>query len=311
MIAQILALIAGLALLVAGAEVLISGASALARRLGVRPIIVGLTVVAFGTSAPELVVSLFAGLQGRSEVAVANVVGSNIFNIGAILGLAAMIRPLKVHVDAVRREIPFMLGSALLLGVLCADGKIGRLDGAILLGGFFLFMFKTFSWSKSVERSAVEPAPSRRRFAGLAFVSGLVLLVVGAWLFVGGAIAVARHLRISELVIGLTIVAAGTSLPELAASVMAAWHGEDDIAVGNVTGSNIFNILFILGLCAVWTPLDIDRAAGMRDLGAMVLFSIVLIPVMRTGFVISRAEGALLFAAYTGYTVLLASGWVP
>lgn len=311
MAAQILALIAGLALLVVGAEVLISGASALARRLGVRPIIVGLTVVAFGTSAPELVVSLFAGLQGRSEVAVANVVGSNIFNIGAILGLAAMIRPLKVHVDAVRREIPFMLGSALLLGVLCADGKIGRLDGAILLGGFFLFMFKTFSWSKSVGRNAVEPAPSRRRFAGLAFVSGLVLLVVGAWLFVGGAIAVARHLRISELVIGLTIVAAGTSLPELAASVMAAWRGEDDIAVGNVTGSNIFNILFILGLCAVWRPLDIDRAAGMRDLGAMVLFSIVLIPVMRTGFVISRAEGALLFAAYTGYTVLLASGWVP
>jgi len=306
-----LILIAGLVLLVAGAEVLVSGASKLARRLGVKPLIIGLTVVAFGTSAPELVVSLFAGLQGRSEVALGNVIGSNIFNIGAILGIAALIRPLKVHVDSIRREIPFLAGSAALLGLLCLDGALGRLDGAILAAGFAVFMFKTFAWSKGGGGTEAERVPGGRLLSGAAIIGGLALLVAGARMFVGGAVEIARLLGVSELVVGLTIVAAGTSLPELATSVFAAWRGEDDIAVGNVTGSNIFNVLLILGLCALVHPLKIERAAAARDIGAMLLASVALIPIMRSGFVISRVEGAALLGAYAVYVAALASGWTP
>ena len=298
MVIHALVLIGGLILLIAGAATLIKGASSLARRIGVKPIIVGLTIVAFGTSAPELVVSVFAGLQGRSELALGNVVGSNIFNIGAILGIGALIRPLKVHADSVRREIPFLVGSAGLLGLLCLDGVLGRLDGTILAGGFVFFMFKTFAWSKAVEEVPVERAPGRRLLSAAAILAGLVLLVAGARLFVGGAVEIARRLGVSELVVGLTIVAAGTSLPELATSVLASWRNEDDIAVGNVTGSNIFNVLLILGLCALLHPMEIERSAAARDIGAMLLASFALVPIMRTGFVISRSEGAVLLGAY-------------
>ena len=305
---HILLIACSLALLCAGAEGLVRGSASLARRLGLSSLVVGLTVVAFGTSAPELVVSLRATFVGSGDIAVANVVGSNCFNIGVILGVAALVRPLSIRFKLVQVDTPIMIGVSVALLAIAADHRIGRLEGAALLLGIVAFTVATV-WiarraaTRAVTAEFAEAAPAVLKSPALdvAFIlGGLALLVAGANLLVQHAIAVARMLDVSEAVIGLTIVAAGTSMPELATSVIAALRREPDIAVGNVVGSNIFNILGILGCSAVVRPLELPGVSRL-DFGAMAAFAVVLMPMLWTGRRLRRAEGAALLAGYAAY----------
>lgn len=299
--------ITGLVLLVAGGEILTAASSKLAALLGMKPIIIGLTIVAFGTSMPEAFVSIFASLKQNPDIAIANVVGSNIFNLTFILGVAAVIRPLKVEVSSIKREVPFVIGSACLLWVLAYDRILSRLDGALIL---ILFVFFLWTCFRNVDSSETEPQVAERshekksvKLVQLFF--SLILLVLGARFLVEGATGLARLMGLSDLLIGLTIVAAGTSLPELATSVMASVRAKDDLAVGNVTGSNIFNILFILGASSLLFPLAISDKMFSRDIPLMVLISLLALPILKSGFVISRQEGVVLILAYMGYVVML------
>lgn len=294
-------LIGGLALLILGAELLVKGSSRIAARFGVPPILIALTIVGFGTSAPELMVSLLAGMNGQAGLALGNVVGSNSFNIGVILGLSALARPLRVEEESIRREVPFVIGAPLVLWFLCRDGVLGRGDGVLLLGLFFAFIWWSFRFLNA-------PAgPERRRSldsvlesAGFA-AAGLGCLVFGADFFNDSAISIARDLGISDTVIGLTIVAAGTSMPELATSLVAAIRSKDDISVGNVTGSNVFNVLFILGIVAVIFPIRVPPSILRTDIWVMAAFSLAVLPIMKSGMRITRLEGGLLLSGYAGY----------
>ncbi|MBF0254638.1 MAG: calcium/sodium antiporter [Candidatus Omnitrophica bacterium] len=300
--------VAGLVLLTFGGDVLTTGAAGMAYRLGIRPVVVGLTVVAFGTSLPEGFVSIVASFSGSADIAIANVIGSNLFNIGVVMGVAALIRPLKVEKGSIRREVPFLVGSALLLWLLAADGRLGRGDGAILTVLFVAFLWTCFRKAAAEDGAAEESSqapPGSRRRNTLKIVLGLLLLAAGSKLLVSGAIDIARTLGVSELLIGITIVAAGTSLPELAASVMASLKGHDDIAVGNIVGSGIFNILFVLGCASLIHPLSVNALILSRDVWVMAGFSLAVVPIMRSGFVISRKEGALLFMCYLIYAGFL------
>jgi len=301
----------GVVLLYGGAEGLVRGSASLARRLGLTPLVIGLTVVAFGTSTPELVVSLEAGLAGKGALAVGNAVGSNIANIGLILGVSALIRPVAVHAQVLRLDVPILLVVSLVLIGFLLDDRLGRVEGAVLLAG--LLAYTAFSLIKARRESAevaaefgegVPPASRSALLDAVLILGGLALLVVGARLLVSGAVDVARALGISEAVIGLTIVAVGTSLPELATSLVAALKEEGDIALGNVVGSNLFNILGILGTAALVAPL---QPAGMSpvDLGVMFACALVLLPMMLTGRRISRGEGGLLLASYALYMLYL------
>ena len=311
-----IALGSGLALLVAGAEALVRGASRLAARFGVPPLVIGLTVVAFGTSAPEVAVSTVAAVAGQPDLAFGNVVGSNLFNILFILGLSALIAPLVVDAKLVRLDVPVMIVTALLAGVFALDGTVGRVDGLVLLA--LLAGYTTFLVTQSRrEGAAVQaefareygPAPgagdeARRGRGRLALeavlvVAGLGLLLLGSHLFVDGAVSLARALGLSDLVIGLTVVAAGTSMPELVTSLVATLRGERDIAVGNVVGSNIFNVLGVLGLAAAVAPggVPVPPSALAFDLPVMLAASLACLPVFFTGRRIARWEGAL-FLAY-------------
>jgi len=256
-----LLLVAGLAVLVLGAELLVRGASRLALRFGVSPLVIGLTVVAFGTSSPELAVSVQSGLEGKADIALGNVVGSNIFNVLAVLGLSALVAPLVVQQRLVRFEVPLVIGISALSLLLAQDGRIGLFDGLLLVGGLIAYTLLVIQQSR--RESAAVKAEYEQEFGGsiagwlgrlpiqvACVLSGLGLLVLGANWLVDSAVSIARALDISEVVIGLTIVAAGTSFPELATSVVAAMRGERDIAVGNVVGSSLFNLLGILGIAA-------------------------------------------------------------
>lgn len=302
----------GLVLLYYGAEGLVGGGARLALRLGVTPLVVGLTVVAYGTGSPEMVVSVRGALAGQGGLAIGNVVGSNIANIALILGLSSLVRPTRVDSQLVKREMPVLVGSSVLFVGLIHDGVLSRADGLILLA--VLVAYTTLSVTRA-RRATTDP-----RVGGLAarlpksdasmgkpllwIVGGLILLVLGGRFFVDGAVGMARRYGLSEAVIGLTIVALGTSLPELATSMLAAFRKEDDIAVGNVVGSNLFNLLGILGVASVVRPMD---AAGIRgaDLGVMLAVTVVLLPLMRTGFVVSRREAGLLLAGYGVYVYQL------
>ncbi len=315
----VLLLIAGLVLLTVGAEILVRGASALARRFGVSALVVGLTVVAMGTSAPELAVGLQASLSGQADLAVGNIVGSNIFNVLWILGLAAVILPLAVSSRLVRVDVPWMVGTSLLVWVFAGDGLIGRVEGAILFGGLVVYTV----WLIVLERrdiravadvpaSAVPVGPRRATVALLHVVVGIALLLLGARWLVGGAVAIARSLGIGELAIGLTVVAAGTSAPELATSVVASLRGERDMAVGNVVGSNLFNLLAVLGASAAVAQdgVRVDATALTFDIPVMVAVSLLCLPVFVSGGRISRGEGLLFllcFAAYLAVVLLHAS----
>lgn len=311
MIVDLALLVVGLALLFLGGEALIRGASELAAGVGVSPLAVGLTVVAFGTSAPEMVVSLDAALSRASDIAVGNVVGSNIANIGLILGLAALVRPMAAKSRMVKIDAPLMILVALLLVVVMSDGTVRRFEGGLLVAGLAGYLAFTFQGARRESREVREEfatqAPPDRGAVGWSVVRsllGLGLLVLGGHLLVGAAVGLAVDLGVSQAVIGLTVVAVGTSLPELSTSLVAAVKGHDDIGIGNAVGSNIFNVLGILGVTALVHPPETD-AISMVDMGALVAFSVALAFFVLTGRRLARWEGVVLLAAYAGYSTWL------
>lgn len=307
MLLAALAIALGIGLLYGGAEALVRGSSSAAARLGLTPLVIGLTVVAFGTSAPELVVSVDAALAGQGALAVGNVVGSNIGNIGLILGLTALIRPAIVHARIIRFDVPVLLAVTLTLVLMLLNERVVRWEGAVLLAGLGVYTLWTL-WAARREADPVQQefsvgVPPRRRSAVgdvVRIVGGLLLLVLGARLLVSGAVEIAAVLGVSEAVVALALVAVGTSLPELATSVVAALKDEGDIAVGNLVGSNLFNILGITGVAALVRPLT-DTGMQWTDLGMLMLMALLLLPLMRTGFRVNRGEGVLLLALYAAY----------
>ncbi|SKB08411.1 cation:H+ antiporter [Prosthecobacter debontii] len=313
MLTSLLFILLGLVLLYFGGEGLVRGSSSLALRLGLTPLVVGLTVVAFGTSAPELVVSIKAALDGQGAIAIGNVLGSNALNVGLILGLTALICPLAVQLQILRIDAPIMVAVSLLAGWVLADLQVSREEGVCLVLGLIGYVIFTVIYAKRVqepvavvvEYSEALPPPRGSVWRDVVFVlGGLALLVAGSRFMVDGAVSLARLFNISEAVIGLTIVAAGTSMPELVTCVVAALKKEPDIALGNIIGSNIFNILGILGGAALTRPLQ-GGGIQMTDIYVTVAFAIILVPILRTGTKLMRWEGALLLAAYMGYMAWL------
>jgi len=313
---SLLLFFAGLALLVLGADVLVRGASRLSLRLGVAPLVVGLTVVSFGTSAPELAISIKAALDGQTDLAMGNVVGSNIFNILFILGLSALVAPLVVDRQLVRQEVPILVGLSMLVAWLAMDGRIGRFDGAVLVAllvGYSLLLYRQGSRARPADVSdpllpvATGGVADRLPVQLGMIVLGLVMLVFGSRWLVEAAVTFAAMLGISPLVVGLTIVSAGTSLPEVATSVIAAMRGEREIAVGNALGSCIFNLVCVLGISAMVAPSGLGVAPGLLsfDLPVMIAVSVACLPVLFTGHLIARWEGAMLLAYYVFYTTYL------
>ncbi|MEB2326632.1 MAG: calcium/sodium antiporter [Pseudomonas sp.] len=311
-------LFAGLVLLVAGAELLVRGAARLAAQFGISPLIIGLTVVAFGTSTPEMAVSVQSAVADQGDIAVGNVIGSNIFNVLFILGLSALITPMLVSRQLIRFDVPIMIGASLLAWFLAMDEQYGRLDGMLLFGAVLSYTgFLIISSLKSRnnenqefedEYGLHEPAGRFASLRHLLFIAiGLVLLVQGSGLLVDAAVTLAKALGLSELVIGLTIIAAGTSLPEVATSVIAAIKGERDIAVGNVVGSNIFNLLAVLGLASLVSPtaISVSSNAIAFDFPVMIAVAAACLPIFFAGYCIRRWEGALFFAYYVIYTTWL------
>jgi cation:H+ antiporter len=312
-------LIAGLVLLVAGAEVLVRGAAKLAAQFGISPLVIGLTVVAFGTSAPETAVSVQAALNGSGDIAIGNVVGSNIANVLLILGMTALVAPLVVSRQLIRLDVPIMIGASLVTFGLAWDGELSRIDGALLFTAVVVYTLFLIISSRREKAAEVddefakefgldEPAKPHAALinAGLV-IAGLVLLVVGSNFLVEGAVALARALGLSELVIGLTVIAIGTSLPELATSIMAAFRGERDIAVGNIVGSNIFNLLCVLGLASLVSPqaIGVSSNALAFDFPVMIAVAVACLPIFFAGYCIKRWEGALFIAYYVAYTLYL------
>lgn len=298
----------GLALLCAGAEALVRGSSGLAFRFGLSPLVVGLTVVAYGTSMPELVVSVKAALAGQSAIAIGNVVGSNIFNTAVILGIAAVIFPIKIQFQLLRFDVPLMIAATLLVIFFMRDGLIDRWEAGVLATGIvaytvFSIVMARRTANKDVVEEFEEGVPRRRSplVADIGLVLlGLGLMVFGSQALLDGAVAIARIWGVSEAVIGLTIVAAGTSAPELAATLVAAFKREADIAVGNVIGSNIYNLLCILGITGLIHPIDTSAMASF-DLWVMLGVSLLLVPFLWTGFVLRRWEGFVFLAIYAGF----------
>jgi cation:H+ antiporter len=312
----------GLLVLIIGAEALVRGASRLAAGLGIAPLVIGLTVVAFGTSSPELAVSIKSALSDQPGVALGNLVGSNIFNVLFILGLSALIVPLTVARQLVRFDVPMMVGLSVVVLVLSLDQRLGRSDGLLLVAGLiaytFLLIYQSRKESEHVKSEYTKEFGGTSVARGAWFrnigliAGGLALLVLGSRWLVDSAVSFAQSLGVSELVVGLTIVAAGTSLPEVVTSVIAAIRGERDIAVGNIVGSNIFNILGVLGLAGAIAPngIDVPSAVVAFDVPVMIAVSLACIPVFFTGGAISRPEGALLlgyYVLYTSYLILAAS----
>ena len=316
MLQQVLMFAAGLAVLVVGADVLVRGASRLAVSFGVSPLVVGLTVVAFGTSAPEMAVSVGSALAGSPDLAIGNVVGSNIANVLLILGISALITPLLVDEQIIRQEIPIMIGASALLVVMALDGNIGLLESIALFGlviAYTVFLVvQSRRASKAVQDEFETEIPTStwdRHWAvqvGL-IVGGLVMLVVGADWLVDSAVAFARAFGVSDLVIGLTVVAVGTSMPEIATSIVAAIRGQRDIAVGNVVGSNVFNLLAVLGAAGIASGagLPVSEAARNFDLWVMLAVAFACLPIMITGREIARWEGGVFLAYYAAYTAWL------
>ena len=300
-------LVAGFALLVWGADKFVAGASAFARRLGVSPLLVGLTIVAFGTSAPELAVSLTAALQGANEIAVGNVVGSNIFNLLVVAGLSAVVCPLVMDRTLLRRDWPLSVGAAALLLVFIApDLKISRIEGLILLAIFAVVLGAQIRAALK-NRDALETEEDEVLMPpvmiGVNIVLGLACIIIGGQMAVNGATGIARMFGLSETLIGLTIVAIGTSLPELVTSLVAARKGQNEIAMGNVIGSNLFNILLILGVSSAITPIPV-QATSIVDCIVLIAVSVIFyLPAMRGK--LGRFPGAVMALSYVAYTVYL------
>lgn len=319
----VLSLVAGGLLLLVGAESLVRGAARLAAMAGVSPLVIGLTIVSYGTSAPELAVSVQSSLGGQPDIALGNVIGSNIFNVLAILGISALISPLTVAQQLIRLDVPIMIGISVLLTVFSIDGSLQPSDGRVLfIGGILYTLFLVYQSRRETNAEVHEEYAQEYSgefstllatlFQILLVIGGMGLLVMGSRLLVSGAIAIAAAIGVSELVIGLTIIAAGTSLPELATSVVACVRGQQDIAVGNAIGSNIFNILSVIGLAAIVSHSGIPVAPSVLyfDLPIMTAVAVACIPIFATGNIISRREGLLFvvyYVAYAGYLILRAA----
>lgn len=314
----VLFLVIGLSFSIIGAELLIKGASKLASAFGISPLIIGLTVVAIGTSMPEITVSVISALEGKSDVAVGNVVGSNIFNILFILGLASLILPLFVSYQLIRLDIPIMILVSFWVLIISYDGVISRVDGSILFLMFIIYTTflificskKKMETSQDISHTDIQETnflTSNYILYGIYIITGLGLLVFGSHLLVKGAISIALYFGVSELVIGLTLIAAGTSLPEVVTSVLASIRGERDIAVGNVVGSNIFNILAVLGMSSIVSPngLTVSPALVQFDIPVMIAVAVACFPIFFTGYVISRWEGGVFFTYYIAYTLYI------
>ncbi len=296
-----------------GAEGLVRGASSLAIRLGISPLVVGLTVVAFATSSPELVVSIKAAIEGNPGIVMGNVVGSNICNIALILGVAAMISPMSVKSQVIKREIPIMIIVSVILLLILLDDTITRVEGVFLVIGIITYIILGYKYSikekdneeviKEFEE-IIPKSPYKVWQSLVLMLVGLGLLVFGSNLFVDGAVAIAEKFGVSQAVIGLTIVALGTSLPELTTSIVASFKNENDIAIGNAVGSNVFNILSILGISSLISPIS-KSGITMVDLSIMMFFTILILPLSKTKFTLRRWEGALLFCGYVAYVIYL------
>ncbi len=305
--------IIGIGLLPLGADLLVRGASRIATRFGISPLVVGLTVVAFGTSAPELAVSVQSAFAGSTSLALGNVVGSNILNVLLILGLSAVVAPLVVHRQLVRIDVPLVIVASLATWALASDGHIGRLDGILLFASAVAYVgFSIHLSRRNGGGNNAETAPETEGPPGLGenlalLAGGLVLLVFGARWLVAGAVEIAHLLGLSDLVIGLTVVAVGTSLPELATSVVAGMRGERDIAVGNVVGSNLFNLLVVLGLTSIVAPhgVEVSPAAFSFDIPVMTAVAVACLPIFARGHLIGRWEGWLFLGYYIAYTTFL------
>ena len=300
---QVLLLVAGIAVVLWGADRLTAGATGIAGRLGIPQLVIGLTIVAAGTSMPEFFVSLLSAINGTPDLAVGNVVGSNIFNTLLIVGCTAMVAPVAIQRMTVRRDIPFAVLASAVLMVMCMDSRISRIDAAVLIVLFAGFMWMTLRGARKdgsapEEASATEPVGAVK--AVLMMVAGLVCLVIGSDVFVDNASAIARSLNVSDAVIGLTIVAGGTSLPELATSVVSARKGDSGIAIGNVLGSNVFNILAILGVTGLVRPMSI-QGITTADLSMMILSMVLLWLFSFTKYRVQRWEGAVLAAVFAAY----------
>ena len=317
MIAAVLSLIAGGALLLVGAEGLVRGASRLSRLLGLPPLVIGLTVVAYGTSAPEMAVSIYSIFANEGSIAIGNVIGSNIFNVLMILGLSSLVAPLLVAQQLIQLDVPIMIGVSVLLFLFSLDGQLQATDGIILFIGSIVYTVFLIHQSRKETNDEVQQeylreygndsvsGPTWLVNGGLT-LAGIGLLVLGARLFVSGAVIIAQAIGLSPLVIGLTIVALGTSLPELATSAVATLRGERDIAVGNVVGSNIFNILAVLGIAAMLGDgMPIPDAVIWFDLPVMIAAAVACLPIFMTGNVISRWEGILFISYYAAYATYL------
>lgn len=302
---DIILFIVGIILVLKGADWLTDGSVAVASRLGVSQLVIGLTIVAMGTSMPEFCVSLFSALKGTPDLAVGNVVGSNIFNALLIVGVAALVAPMTIRRSTVKRDIPFAVLASVALMLMCLDNHIGHLDAFILIILFAIFMTMTL---RGARKDAEEPQGETKTLptgkAVVFILLGLAGLIIGSNLFVDSASSIARSLGVSDAVIGLTIVAGGTSLPELATSVVSARKGNSGIAIGNVLGSNVFNILFILGITGLIQPMAITGIT-MVDLSVMVLSMCLLWLFSFTRYRIQRWEGAVLTAAFIGYMAWL------
>ena len=316
MLEQVLMFVLGLVVLVVGADVMVRGASRLAVSFGVSPLVVGLTVVAFGTSAPEMAVSVGSALAGTPDLAIGNVVGSNIANVLLILGISALITPLLVDEQIIRQEIPIMIGASALLVVMALDGNIGLLESIVLFAlviAYTVFLvIQSRRASKAVQDEFETGIPTSTWDSHWAvqiglIAAGLAMLVVGADWLVDAAVAFARAFGVSDLVIGLTVVAVGTSMPEIATSIVAAMRGQRDIAVGNVVGSNVFNILAVLGAAGIASGvgLPVSEAARNFDLWVMLAVAFACLPIMITGREIARWEGGVFLAYYAAYTAWL------
>lgn len=304
-------IVAGLVLLVLGAEGVVRGGAGLARRLGIKPLWIGLTIVALGTSAPEVAVSVYASWLGNGQVAVGNVLGSNVLNVLVVLGLTAVLVPVAVQLETVRRDIPLVAAASLLVLVLGATGTLGRTNGILLLVLLVAYLVHMARAARSAppifEVPAAPPLPMPVQ-AALVPV-GILFLLVGGRAVVDGGTGLAEVLGLSDRVIGLTVVAVGTSLPEMATSLVAAWRRQVDIAVGAVVGSNLLNLLLVLGLAAVVRPLRMDPVVLLFDLPVLVATSLLLLRFAWTGMRVSRVEGVLLLLIYAAYLTATLAGW--
>ena len=307
MIIYLVLLLAGIVTLYFCADFFIKGASGTAEVLKIRPIIIGVIVVAFATSAPEFCVSILAAIKKSSDLAIGNIVGSCICNIGLALGLSAIIRPIEINRDILRRELPFLVIVTILFFVICIDYRISRFEAALLFVGFIGFLYYSIRNAKGkVEDLGIDlerAMPKGKAFTYLGI--GLAGLLLGAHMIVTSAVRIAAFVGISELVIGLTVVAIGTSLPELAASLMASARGEGDISIGNIIGSNIFNILLIVGTVCMIRPVIVDSSISLISLPLLIVLTVLMVPILRSENKISRREGLILVIFYIGYIIFL------